>query len=124
VRRVAVLAGRLVALGVIALGAAAPVAAADQIGPEGRVVGIEMRAAGSDDRSTAQGSIKVRRGSAKPDLYEWGGTACPAAKLTEIEIGMLERAFHNRTRTLVAPRFKSGETSGVRCLVGFELRAG
>lgn len=114
----------LATLAVLALGIATPVAAADQIGPEGRIVGVEIRAAGSDDRSTAQGSIKIRRGSAKADLYEWGGTSCPATKLSEIEIGMLERAFHNRSRTLVAPRFKSGETSGVRCLVGFELRAG
>ena len=68
--------------------------------------------------------ISVRRSNGKTEFYEWGGTSCPAAKLNESEVGMLERAFHNRARTLVTPRFKSGEGTGVRCLVGFELSAG
>ncbi len=104
---------------------AAPAAAADELGPIGRVVKVEVRASGSDDRATAHGRISIRRSNGKTEFYEWGGSSCPAAKLSDSEVGMLERAFHNRARTLVTPRFKSsGEGNGVRCLVGFELSAG
>jgi hypothetical protein len=108
----------------VGAGLSAPVSAADQLGPEGRVVKIEIRGPSSDERATAQGSITIRQSNAKSELYSWGGSSCPASKPSDAELGMLERAFHNRNRTLVTPRFKSGETSGVRCLVGFELRAG
>jgi hypothetical protein len=108
---------------VAAFASASPARAADELGSEGRIIKIEMRGPSSDDRSTAQGSITIRVGG-KSELYSWGGSSCPASKPSDQEIGMLERAFHNRNRTLVTPRFKSGETSGTRCLVGFELRAG
>lgn len=84
---------------------------------------VEVRSGASDDRATVHGKITIRRSNAKIEVYEWGGSSCPAAKLSDLEIGMLERAFHNRNRTLVTPRYKSGEATGVRCLVGFELRA-
>ena len=99
-------------------------AAADELGAIGRIVKVEVRASGSDDRATAHGRISIKRNNGKTEFYEWGGSSCPAAKLSEAEVGMLERAFHNRGRTLVTPRFKSGEGMGVRCLVGFELSAG
>lgn len=98
-------------------------AASDQLGAIGRIVKVEVRTSGSDDRATAHGRISLRRSNGKTEFYEWGGSSCPAAKLSESEIGMLERAFHNRNRTLVTPRYRSGEASGVRCLVGFELSA-
>jgi len=108
---------------VFAFAAAPAVAAADELGAIGRIVKVEVRTAGSDDRATAHGRISVRRSNGKTEFYEWGGSSCPAAKLSEAEVGMLERAFHNRNRTLVTPRFRSGEATGVRCLVGFELSA-
>jgi hypothetical protein len=106
-----------------AFGVGPAIAAADELGAIGRVVKVEVRTSGSDDRATAHGRVSLRRANGKTEFYEWGGSSCPAAKLTESEVGMLERAFHNRSRTLVTPRYRPGEASGVRCLVGFELSA-
>ncbi|MBC8068627.1 MAG: hypothetical protein IAG13_09870 [Deltaproteobacteria bacterium] len=102
---------------------AGPAQAADDIGAAGRLVKITFNGAGSDDAATHHGSVLVRHGS-KNELYTWGGTACPASKLTDVQIGALESAFHNRTRTLITPRYKPGDVKDTRCLVGFELSGG
>ncbi len=85
---------------------------------------MSINATGSDDFASSHGSISVRHGGNKLEVYSWGGTMCPAAKLGEIEIAALQQAFHNRQRTLIVPRFKQGEVKDVRCLVGFELTGG
>lgn len=109
----------------LALGlGAVPTAFADEAGTPGRLVSLSIHTPGSDDSSIAHGSIMVRKGSGKPELYQWGGTACPASKLSDTQINILAQAFHNRARTLVTPRFKQGDVKDVRCLVGFELAAG
>ncbi|HWB81056.1 MAG TPA: hypothetical protein VG755_39105 [Nannocystaceae bacterium] len=97
--------------------------AVDDIGPQGRLVQMTINGAGSDDFATHHGSIVVRHGG-KSEVYTWGGTACPASKLSDAQIGALESAFHNRNRTLVRPRYKPGDVKDTRCLVGFELTGG
>ncbi len=99
-------------------------AAADEVGAPGRVVAMMIHTPGSDDMSLAHGSITVRKGGAKLEVYQWGGTACPASKLSDAQVTILAGAFHNRGRTLITPRFKPGEVKDVRCLVGFALGAG
>jgi hypothetical protein len=99
-------------------------ASADDLGTQGRIVRVSINATGSDDFASSHGSISVRHGSNKLEVYSWGGTMCPASKLGEIEIAALQQAFHNRQRTLIVPRFKQGEVKDVRCLVGFELTGG
>jgi hypothetical protein len=96
---------------------------ADESGTQGRIVRLAVNNQGGDDFASLHGSISVRAGK-KVEVYKWGGTSCPAAKLNEAELQALGAAFHNRTRTLIVPRFKSGEVAGTRCLVGFELTAG
>jgi hypothetical protein len=98
-------------------------ARADESGTQGRIVRLAINNQGGDDFASVHGSISVRHGS-KVEVYRWGGTSCPAAKLSEAELQALGAAFHNRARTLIVPRFKSGEVAGTRCLVGFELAAG
>lgn len=97
--------------------------AVDDIGAQGRLVQLTINGAGSDDFATHHGSILVRHGG-KSELYTWGGTACPASKLSDAQIGALESAFHNRNRTLIRPRYKPGDVKDTRCLVGFELSGG
>ncbi len=96
---------------------------ADDVGAAGRLVQLTINGAGSDDFSTHHGSILVKH-AGKGELYMWGGTACPASKLSDMQIAALESAFHNRNRTLVRPRYKPGDVQGTRCLVGFELNGG
>lgn len=98
-------------------------ALADESGAQGRVVRLAINNPGGDDFASVHGSISVRHTN-KVAIYAWGGTSCPAAKMNEAELQALGAAFHNRARTLIVPRFKSGEVLGTRCLVGFELAAG
>jgi hypothetical protein len=102
---------------------AARPAAADDVGAAGRLIKITINGAGSDDFSTHQGSVLVKHAN-KSELYTWGGTACPASKLSDAQIAALESAFHNRHRTLITPRYKPGDVKDTRCLVGFELSGG
>jgi hypothetical protein len=103
---------------------AGPAHAADDVGAQGRLVQLTINGAGSDDFSTHHGSILVKPSGKKGELYTWGGTACPASKLSDAQIGALESAFHNRHRTLIRPRYKPGDVKDTRCLVGFELTGG
>lgn len=116
---------RGVAAALLALLALVPAqASADESGTQGRIVRLALNSTGGDDFASSHGSISVRHGGGKPEVYSWGGTMCPASKLTEAEIIALGQAFHNRQRTLIVPRFKPGEVKETRCLVGFELAAG
>jgi len=97
---------------------------ADESGSQGRIVRLSINNPGGDDFASSHGSIAVRHGGGKLETYSWGGTHCPAAKLSDAEVQALGAAFHNRARTLIVPRFKQGEVKDTRCLVGFELAAG
>ncbi len=99
-------------------------ASAAESGAQGRVVRFSLNNTGSDEHASSHGSIAVRHSGNKLEVYSWGGTMCPASSLTDVEVLTLEHAFHNRQRTLLAPRFKFGEVKETRCLVGFELVAG
>ncbi len=103
-------------------GLVATPAAADEAGAQGRIVRFALNTQGSDDAGS-MGSIGVRKSDGKIDEYRWGGTSCPASKLTDSQVLALEHAFHNRHRTLVTPRFKPGDVKEIRCLVGFEFTA-
>jgi hypothetical protein len=109
----------------VAATALAPLATAhaDESGAQGRIVRFTINAAGSDDSASVLGTIGVRKPDGKIELYQWGGTSCPASKLEDWQVLALEHAFHNRHRTLVTPRYKVGDVKDLRCLVGFELSA-
>lgn len=99
-------------------------AQADESGAVGRVIRLSINSMGSDEFASSHGAISIRHAGNKVETYSWGGTMCPASKLAEGEFAALQSALHNRQRTLVTPRYKSGEVKDVRCLVGFELTAG
>lgn len=122
--RARVVGARLLATLLAAVALTPTAARADDLGTQGRIVRVSINATGSDDFASSHGSISVRHGNNKLEVYSWGGTMCPASKLGETEIAALQQAFHNRQRTLVVPRFKQGEVKDVRCLVGFELTGG
>lgn len=104
------------------IGLTATLAVADETGAQGRVVRFSLNTQGSDDAGS-MGSIGVKKSDGKTEEYRWGGTSCPASKLTDGQVLALEHAFHNRHRTLVTPRFKPGDVKEIRCLVGFEFTA-
>lgn len=98
---------------------------ADEEGKAGRVIRLTINTQGSDKYASFHGSLAVKRpGSSSIDLYFWGGSTCPAQRLDDSEVAMLASALHNRSRSLVAPRFRTGEGArNTRCLVAFELVA-
>lgn len=97
---------------------------ADESGASGRVVRLSINSTGSDEYASVHGRISIRSKGTAIEVYSWGGTMCPASKLSEAEIRALQHAFHNRNSTTIAPRYKSGEVKGTRCLVAFELSGG
>lgn len=108
----------------IALAGLPTAAMADETGSAGRIVKLVINGEGSDDFASSHGSITVRHSGNKLEQYSWGGTQCPASKLREADVSALHEALHFRSRTLIIPRYKAGEVSLTRCLVGFELQAG
>jgi hypothetical protein len=114
----------LVAAAAFALVGLPQPARADESGTAGRIVKLVIHGEGSDVFASSHGSMTVRHGGNKLDVYSWGGTQCPSSKLREAEVDALHQALHFRSRTIIVPRFKAGEVSGTRCLVGFELQAG
>lgn len=97
------------------------VAHADQEGKTGRAVRLTVNTQGSDKYASFHGSLAIRKsGSSKTEMYFWGGSTCPAQRLSEPEVALLAGAMG--TRTNVAPRFRNSEGArGTRCLVAFEL---
>jgi hypothetical protein len=98
---------------------------ADDEGGAGRVVRLTINTQGSDKYASFHGSVSVRKsGSTKNETYFWGGSTCPAQRLDPAEVALLASALENRAKTLVAPRYRTGEGArGARCLVAFELVA-
>lgn len=98
-------------------------AAADEKGQTGRVVRVNVNTQASDKYASFHGSVTVRRsGSSKDDVYYWGGTTCPAQKVSDEQVDLLVQALRSR-RTMLTPRYRGGEAGGTRCLVAFELVA-
>ena len=98
---------------------------ADEEGGTGRVVRLTINTQGSDKYASFHGSVSVRKtGSTKNVTYFWGGSTCPAQRLDPDEVALLAAALENRSKTLVHPRYRTGEGArGARCLVAFELVA-
>ena len=100
-------------------------ASADAEGEAGRVTRLRINAVGSDKYASYHGSLTLRApGKGKSEVYYWGGSTCPAQKFTEAQVDLMASAFHNRTRTLLSPRYAESEgRKDTRCLVAFDLVA-
>jgi hypothetical protein len=97
---------------------------ADDEGATGRVVRLTVNTQSSDKYASFHGSLTLRSGAGKNVTYFWGGTTCPAQRLGDAEVALLATMLTDR-RTLVAPRYRTGEGArGARCLVAFELLGG
>jgi hypothetical protein len=112
------------ALVLASLGAPSP-AHADEEGKPGRITQLRINTPSSEAHPSYQGSITLKLvGSSTLVEYRWGGSTCPAQKLTDPQIDVLVTAFVQRNRTKLTPMYTMGEGDGTRCLVGFELVAG
>lgn len=103
-----------------------PVLAADHTGNSGKVVQLTVNTQGSEKYASFHGSITVRpvAGDGTSDVYYWGGSTCPAQKISDAQVHLLGQALVNRSRTLVTPVYRVGQgTKGTRCLVAFDLLA-
>ena len=97
--------------------------AADHGGKPGKVVRLTINAVGSHKYASFHGAITLRR-SGSNIVYKWGGSTCPAQTFTDAQVDLIASAFHNRHKTLFAPKYAQGEgASDTRCLVAFELVA-
>ena len=97
-------------------------ALADQAGSTGRVVRVTVNTSASDDYTSFRGSMTLRQSKDGRRIeYSWGGTKCPGSNLSEEQVALLGRALSDRRITMV-PKYKPGQDSGTRCLVGFQLR--
>lgn len=112
------------ALVLVSLGAPNP-AHADEAGKPGRLTQLRINTPSSDRHPSYHGSITLKLvGSNTLVEYRWGGSSCPAQKLTELQLDVLVTAFVQRSRTKLTPMYTMGEGDGTRCLVAFELVAG
>lgn len=117
---------RLVAFGLLAAITlpASSSHAADLEGKAGKIVRLTINAVGSHKYASFHGAITLKRSGANV-VYKWGGSTCPAQTFTDAQVDLIAGAFHNRHKTLFAPKYAQGEGSGgTRCLVAFELVSG
>jgi len=99
-------------------------ARADETGKSGRVSQLRINTPGSVEHASYHGSITIKRPTTGQLIeYRWGGSTCPAHKLTDTQLDILVMAFAQRDRTMLSPHYITGEGAGNRCLVGFEIVA-
>ena len=110
----------LAALTLATLAVAPATARADSAGKTGRITKLEIVSKGSTDAAKYRGSIQVRRGKDRPEVYHWGGGYCTGKDLTDGQIDLLMHALERNGRIKITPRFRNGQ-AGKRCLVGFTL---
>ena len=97
---------------------AAP-ASADVVGPIGPIAALRIQTPNSDDIGTFRGYVLVGDSIGGYLRYNWGGSFCPGATLTDEEIEVLQRGMNN-PRMLIEPSYKIGQ-GGNFCLVAFSL---
>ncbi len=97
---------------------------ADQSGHQGRVMQLRINTPGSVAHSSFHGSVTLKLEASNTLVeYRWGGSSCPAQKLSDPQLDVLVTAFVQRNDTKLTPTYTMGEGNGTRCLVGFELVA-
>ncbi|MCA9649887.1 MAG: hypothetical protein H6712_00420 [Myxococcales bacterium] len=115
-------ASSLVLVGSVATAASDPVI--DQkAGSLGRVIGIRIVTPGSRDHASYHGFVRTKPPLGDPETYYWGGSSCPAQKLTEAQVGVLVDALRDHQQLQVRPYYTLGEAAD-RCLMAFDLVAG
>jgi len=97
----------------------------DETGNVGQVIQLTVNTQGSDKYASFHGSIVVLpRGAAKPQVYYWGGSTCPAQTFSDPQVALLAQALDNRTATDLEPIYRPARgTESHRCLVAFSLIA-
>lgn len=117
----------LAALATLALALLAePTASAapeQKTGSLGRVIGLRIITPGSREHAIHHGSVRTKPPLGDPETYHWGGSTCPAHKLTEAQVGVLVDALRDHQQLQVRPYYMLGESAD-RCLVAFDLVAG
>jgi hypothetical protein len=101
---------------------ATPASAADQTGPRGQLISLQINARGSDDFSNYHGAARIKvwsKGKPKVHKYMWGGANCPSRDLEHEQIELLSIALTENVN--IVPKFKNGQIPNSRCLVSFKL---
>ena len=92
---------------------------ADETGPAGTVLSVEIRTVSSDAYVQAHGSLMVKQSI--DDMvaeYRWGGTSCGSKILTESQLAFL-MDLSSAPYMLIEPIYKAGQGPAI-CLVGFK----
>lgn len=95
-------------------------ALADELGPAGVVLSMELRTTSADAYLISHGSLIVLEtaGNAETE-YRWGGTSCGSRVLTEFQVARLFDLAATPYMA-IAPRYKNGQGPTTLCLVGFK----
>lgn len=101
----------------LALCFAAPILA-DEVGPGGAVVSVEVLTIDSDEYQLFRGKVLLQRTTGPLVEYTFGGSTCKGRDLTETQISILFDLAATPYMILV-PRWKPGQ-GGASCLVGFQ----
>jgi hypothetical protein len=93
-------------------------ASADDTGPGGFVLAVDVNGAYSDFYKLHRGKVQIRQVSDSAVVeYTWGGTTCSGRDLTESQVARLFD-LAAAPYMLLIPRYING-LGGARCLVGF-----
>lgn len=116
----------LALLGAIALmstGTSAAATPEQRPGSLGRVIGLRIVTPGSREHASYHGFVRTQPPLGDAEAYRWGGSSCPAQRLTEAQVGLLVDALRDNQLLQVRPYYMLGEAAD-RCLVAFDLVAG
>ena len=94
-------------------------ATADDVGPTGTPVGLQINTASADTYLEYRGRLFVQAADGTLVEYRWGGISCGTRLLTDAEVAALQAALNNKKMRLQALT-QNGMGSAV-CLVGFTV---
>lgn len=92
-------------------------------GSLGRVIGLRIITPGSKEHASYHGFVRTKPPLGDAETYYWGGSSCPANKLSETQVGVLVDALRDHQQLQVRPYYTFSEAAD-RCIVAFDLVAG
>lgn len=92
---------------------------ADETGPAGTVLSVEIRTGSADFYLQAHGILMVKQSIDDMVVeYRWGGTSCGSKVLTESQLAYL-MDLSAAPYMLIEPIYQNGQGAAI-CLVGFK----
>jgi hypothetical protein len=93
------------------------VAHAEENGPAGSIVELQVNHSTSLEYLKYHGYVVIAKGNQEAE-YRWGGTACGSKTLPDSMVTMLQRALESDST--VIPRYELGQGQS-QCLVGLTI---